>query len=184
MKIQFDRVVEELSRDLSRRLSRRNVLTTMGRLMLGGMVVPLLPVDRLARSAHAEEGTGEEVVKGWDNDKAQTNDPTQCDYWRYCAADGYMCSCCGGSPSACPPGTVPSPSAWVGTCFNPDDGKHYIIKYRDCCGNQDACGRCACLGLKDEKPVYMPQRNNDIFWCFGAPTMVYHCSGAVVVGEA
>lgn len=184
MKIDFDALVENVSRRAARRFSRRHVLATVGRIVVGGMLVPLLPVDRLMRDAHAEEGGGEPVVQGWDPKKAQTSDPTRCDYWRYCASDGYMCSCCGGSPSACPPGTQPSPSSWIGTCFNPDDGKHYIISYRDCCGGKDACERCACLNLENEKPVYVPQRNNDIFWCFGAKNMVYHCSGAVVVGEA
>ena len=30
-------------------------------------------------------------------------------------------------------------------------------------------------------PVYRPALNNDIIWCFGAPSMVYHCSSAAIV---
>ena len=33
-------------------------------------------------------------------------------------------------------------------------------------------------------PTYRPELNNDIIWCFGAPSMVYHCSGQVVIGKA
>ena len=33
-------------------------------------------------------------------------------------------------------------------------------------------------------PVYRPQLNNDSVWCFGAPSMVYHCSSAAPIGEA
>lgn len=160
--------VEAWTRGMANRASRRDFLTRVGRWLVGASTLPLLPVSRVA----ARPGTPEDP-----------GDPTQCDYWRYCAIDGYLCSCCGGTPSTCPPGTVPSPTAWVGTCRNPADGKDYIIEYRDCCG-KDSCGRCACLGLEGEQPVYRPQLNNDIVWCLGSPSMVYHCSGAVVLGVA
>ena len=29
------------------------------------------------------------------------NDPAKCEYWRYCAIDGYLCTCCGGSTTQC-----------------------------------------------------------------------------------
>lgn len=158
---------EVLSRGLTNALSRRNFLSRLGQWLVGGMVLPLLPVARLA---HAQP-------------TPDPGDPTRCDYWRYCAIDGYLCSCCGGTPSTCPPGTVPSPTAWIGTCLNPADGRRYIIAYRDCCG-KDSCGRCACLNLEGEMPAYRPQLNNDIVWCLGAPSMIYHCSGAAIVGLA
>lgn len=184
MNIPFDALVEALARGASRRLSRRNALSILGRALLGGMLVPLLPVDRVAHAQAAPKGK-DGLPRGWyPDDAVQTTDPTRCDYWRYCASNGYMCACCGGTPSACPPGTQPSPSSWIGTCFNPDENKHYIIAYRDCCGNADACGRCECDGAKGEKPPYVPQRNSDVFWCFGATTMVYNCSNAIVIGEA
>ena len=45
-------------------------------------------------------------------------------------------------------------------------------------------GQCACLGTEGEMPSYRPELNNDIIWCFGAPTMVYHCSSQVLIGKA
>jgi methylamine dehydrogenase light chain len=66
---------------------------------------------------------------------------------------------------------------------NPEDGKTYLIAYRDCCGT-DSCGRCECLGQEGDMPSYRPQLNNDIIWCFGASSMVYHCSSAALVGLA
>jgi methylamine dehydrogenase light chain len=30
-------------------------------------------------------------------------------------------------------------------------------------------------------PVYRVPRNSDLVWCFGAPTMVYHCSTAEII---
>jgi len=35
-----------------------------------------------------------------------------------------------------------------------------------------------------ETPVYRPQGDNDIIWCFGLSTMSYHCSTAALVGLA
>ena len=83
----------------------------------------------------------------------------------------------------CPPGSYASPTSWIATCVNPDDNQAYLIAYQDCCG-KDSCGQCACLGTEGEMPSYRPELNNDIIWCFGAPSMVYHCSSQVVIGKA
>ena len=136
----------------------------------------MLPVSRKAQAA-------EDPAAAWAKQvEAQTKDPRACNYWRYCSSDGYLCSCCGGGPATCPPGAVPSPTSWVGSCLNPDDGKMYLIAYRDCCG-KDSCPKCNCLGTAGEKPAYIPQLNNDIIWCFGASSMIYHCSSAAIVGQ-
>ena len=68
---------------------------------------------------------------------------SSCDYWRHCAIDGFLCACCGGSQSTCPPGTEMSPVTWIGTCRNPGDGKDYMISYNDCCGRRSACAAAA-----------------------------------------
>jgi methylamine dehydrogenase light chain len=167
----LDRVIEGMTRTLAQRSSRRGVLARLATLVVGGAALPLLPVDRSFGARQAFAAT------------AQTTDPTQCNYWRYCAAAGYQCACCGGGPSTCPPGTQPAPTSWIGTCLNPDDGKTYLIAYRDCCG-KDSCGRCPCQGLEGEMPIYRPHLSQSIVWCFGAPSMVYHCSSSALVGEA
>ncbi|GHA88125.1 methylamine dehydrogenase (amicyanin) small subunit [Modicisalibacter luteus] len=174
MTLDFDTLVERASRFLANGLSRRHFLSWTGTIVMGSAVLPLLPIDRSGGKARAAESGAQDT---------QDDDDTQCNYWRYCAIDGYVCSCCGGTPSSCPPGTSPAPTSWVGTCLNPVDGKHYLISYRDCCG-KGSCGRCACLGLEGELPAYRAQKNNDIIWCYGAPDMMYHCSSAVVIGEA
>ncbi|WP_351061664.1 methylamine dehydrogenase light chain, partial [Psychrobacter sp. TB20-MNA-CIBAN-0197] len=73
--------------------------------------------------------------------------------WKYCAIDGWLCSCCGGTSSSCPPGTTPSPITWIGTCRNPHDGSDYIVSYNDCCG-KTSCGKCFCNRNEREKPLY------------------------------
>lgn len=171
----FDVIAEKLSRGVAQRTSRRGFIGWVNKILVGGFVLPLLPVDR---NFHWNQAHASEFAK-----TAQTTDPTQCNYWRYCAHDGYSCACCGGGPSLCPAGSYPSPTSWVGSCVNPDDNKTYLIAYRDCCG-KDSCGRCPCLVTEGEMPVYRPQLNNDIIWCFGAPSMVYHCSSAALIGEA
>ena len=170
----LDRTSERLARRLASRTSRRSLLARLGGWLVATPALPLLPVQRAAAATDART----EFAR-----KAQTKDPTKCDYWRYCAMDGNLCSCCGGGLHTCPPGTVPSPTSWVGTCLNPEDGKAYLIAYRDCCG-KDACGRCGCSGTDGELPTYRPQSNGDIIWCLGAPNMMFHCSSAVLVGLA
>ena len=86
----------------------------------------------------------------------ETGDPESCDYWRYCAIDGFLCSCCGGSPNSCPPGTEMSPITWIGTCQNPADGKSYVVSYNDCCG-RTTCGQCLCQRNEGDRPIYRPQ---------------------------
>jgi methylamine dehydrogenase light chain len=113
---------------------------------------------------------------------AQTKDDRQCDYWRYCAIDGNLCSCCGGGTHSCPAGTEPSPTSWVGSCINPDNGKAFLISYHDCCGTV-ACNQCACASGDRATQSYRSQTNDDIIWCFGLSGMQYHCSIAALVGE-
>lgn len=172
-----DGTFERLARRSAQHVSRRSFLSRLGGAVIGAAALPLLPVNRKAHAAEAPVGFKTFAQK------AQTKDSTACNYWRYCSVDGYLCSCCGGGPARCPPGASPSPTGWIGSCLNPEDGKTYLIAYRDCCG-KDACAQCPCLGTEGEMPVYRPQLNNDIVWCFGATTMVYHCTGAAIVGLA
>jgi|SRR5579872_4757254 len=179
----FDRLIEKLSRATAQRTSRRSFLYQSSAWLIAASAIPLLPVSRRAQAADASHSKQPHKFASAFANRAQTTDPTQCNYWRYCSSDGYLCACCGGGPNVCPPGTTPSPTSWVGSCINPDDAKTYLIAYRDCCG-QDSCGKCACLGQEGDMPSYRPQVNNDVVWCFGASSMVYHCSSAGLVGLA
>lgn len=164
----LDKLSELSARNIARRTSRRHLLAGVSSLLVGGAALPLLPVARGA------SGTGEPEDPG---------DPTSCDYWRYCAVDGFLCSCCGGSRSSCPPGTEMSPLTWIGTCRNPADGKNYIISYNDCCG-KTSCNRCLCNRNESDLPTYRAQANNDTNWCMGTASSVYHCTTAVILGVA
>jgi methylamine dehydrogenase light chain len=142
-------------------------VTRLGTLVTGAAVLPLLPVSR-AFSAEPVEELG---------------DPQSCEYWRYCALGGALCSCCGGSANSCPPGSEVSPISWVGTCRNPVDGRDYLISYNDCCG-KSFCDRCFCTNTERERPVYFPSKSNSVLWCFGTESRAYHCTVAAVLGEA
>ena len=170
----IDRLVERALRQLARRTSRRSFLTRVGTLLVGTAALPLLPVARALDRTPAPDDTR---LTG------EVGDPKQCGYWRHCAIDGFLCGCCGGSQNSCPPGTEMSPVTWIGTCRNPGDGRDYIISYNDCCG-KNWCGRCGCNRNEGERPDYHWVRNNDINWCVSAKTLVYHCSVAIVVGQA
>ena len=162
----FDRKTGEGSRYLAMQTSRRSFLGRLGTGIVGMSVLPLLPVLR-AFGADAPDELG---------------DPKSCDYWRYCAVGGSLCSCCGGTERSCPPGTEPSTVHWVGTCHNPVDGRDYLIAYNDCCG-KEACRRCECYRTEREKPIYFPGRSSSITWCFGSKTRSYHCTMALVIGQ-
>lgn len=171
----FDKLAEGLSRRLARTTSRRSSLAWLGAALTGAVAVPALPV---ARAAAAESGARARPRVAED-----PGDPTKCDYWRYCAIDGFLCSCCGGSVNTCPPGTEMSPITWIGTCTNPADGRAYVISYNDCCG-VSACGHCSCHRSEGDRPQVRPQSNNDYNWCLGTESSIYHCSAAAIIGVA
>jgi methylamine dehydrogenase light chain len=177
-----DKIGEKIVRQIARRSSRRGFLGKIGGALTAVAAIPLLPVAR----AHAQaNGKGKRGPLTDFERNAQTSDPNACDYWRHCAIDGTICGCCGGGPHTCPPGAEPSPTAWVGTCLNPDDGRSYLIAYRDCCGKGGCVAtgeKCNCNSQDRELPVYRPQTNNDIIWCFGNTSMAYHCSTAALIG--
>ena len=166
----IDRLLEKSSRALAQRTSRRSLLAVLGQVLTGAALIPLLPIDRSARAAEAPA-------------KPAADDPKSCDYWKYCAVDGFLCSCCGGSSNSCPPGTTPSPITWIGTCHNPSDDRDYIVSYNDCCGKV-SCGNCECNRNEREKPMYRPSRNNDLNWCMANADSNYHCSVSVILGVA
>src|SRR6201999_469104 len=105
----IDRLFEKSSRALAQRTSRRSLIAALGQVLTGAALIPLLPVDR-SRAADQKPKAAK-----------ASDDPQSCDYWKYCAIDGFLCSCCGGSSNSCPPGTAPSPITWIGTCHNPAD---------------------------------------------------------------
>jgi methylamine dehydrogenase light chain len=172
MQHRLDRWFERSFRSLAQRTSRRSFLGVLGRALTGVTLLPLLPIDRSAR-AHAADAPA----------KSHAHDPLSCDYWKYCAIDGFLCGCCGGSSSSCPPGTMPSPITWIGTCHNPADDRDYIVSYNDCCG-KTSCGNCFCNRNEGEKPMYRLSLNNDVNWCMANDNPNYHCSVSVILGVA
>ncbi len=167
----LDGWTDRVSRGLARRSSRRAFVSRLGTWLVGGALAPLLlPVVRV----HAESEPAE---------LAESGDARGCDYWRYCAQNGPLCSCCGGAANACPPGTEMSRMAWIGTCRNPDDGKQYLISYNDCCG-KSFCPECSCSRHDSEMPVYRPAKAGDVHWCSANESAAITCTVAVVLGTA
>ena len=168
----IDRWLEKSSRALAKRVSRRHLLAQISGLLVGGAALPVLPIAR---------GQGQPAPPVDPDPNTPEGDPMDCNYWRYCAIDGYLCGGCGGTHNSCPPGTEMSLVTWVGTCRNPADGIDYLVSYNDCCG-KSGCGNCMCNRNEGDRPMYLPQRSNDINWCLGTSSNVYHCSTAIVVG--
>jgi methylamine dehydrogenase light chain len=162
-----DRFAERRVRRAAQLISRRSVLVRLGGIMVGTIALPMLPFDR---SGRAYAG-------------GKSEDDTSCDYWRNCALDGFLCTCCGGTVHACPPGAEASKITWVGTCSNPKEGKDYLVSYNDCCG-KTACGRCLCNYNDRERPGYRMGVHNDINWCMANNETMYHCTVSAIVGTA
>ena len=162
--------VENTARRSAREHGRRSALARMGSFLVGGAAVTVLPFDR-AWAAEPTSGDG-------------TFDDKSCDYWRYCALDGLICTTAGGSKSSCPAGSEASLVSWVGTCHNPGDNRDYLISYYDCCGKTAFSGAKFCLRSEGERPAYSMGMHNDINWCMSNTNKGYHCTVAVVVGVA
>ncbi len=180
----MDKVTEGLSRSVAQRTSRRSVLGNLGTLLLGAAAAPLLPVAR-GDAAPAKPPKPKTAAPADSTHPVDPGDPATCEYWRHCAIDGFLCGCCGGSISSCPPGTHMAAVTWIGTCHNPGDKRDYVISYNDCCG-RSGCGRCFCNRNEGDTPLYQPGRANDYNWCSGDSTanIPYHCSTARIVGVA
>jgi methylamine dehydrogenase light chain len=170
----FDRFFENSARGIAQRSSRRGLLKGLGTALLGAAAIPLLPVARGQTPSDEPKQPKHPQDEG---------DPASCDYWRYCAVDGFLCECCGGSYNSCPPGMQMSAITWIGTCRNPVDGRSYVISYNDCCGATQ-CATCLCQRDVRDRPLYRPDKSNDVNWCLGMSSSVYHCSTAIVVGLA
>jgi methylamine dehydrogenase light chain len=184
----LDRLFEKSSRSLAQRTSRRSFVALLGQALTGSILLPLLPIDRVSRAEAANAdpdaaGPPQHQAIGAGARSSAHDDPQNCEYWKYCAIDGFLCSCCGGSSHSCPPGTAMSPITWIGTCHNPSDSRDYIVSYNDCCG-KTSCGNCACNRNEREKPLYRLSRNNDVNWCMANSDSNYHCSVSVILGLA
>src|SRR3984893_17888875 len=114
----IDRVFEKSARSLAKRTSRRSMLATLGQLLTGAALLPLLPIDRTARAQTPDSPVAKPTA-------AEQN----CEYWKYCAIDGFLCACCGGTSTSCPPGTQTSTITLLGTCHNAGDWRDYIVSY-------------------------------------------------------
>ena len=83
----LDGMTEHGSRGLARNTSRRGFLGKVAAAIAGGAAtIPLLPIARGQEAASTFPG--------------EEGDPNSCEYWRYCAIDGFLCGCCGGSPNS------------------------------------------------------------------------------------
>lgn len=172
----LDRLTERRVRTVAQQHGRRSFVTRLGVALVGGAALPMLPFDRSGGSAHAAGAAGKKAAN-------KVADPMQCEYWRYCAIDGFLCTCCGGTLTQCPPGTEASKVSWVGTCRNPQDGRHYLVSYNDCCG-KGSCGECLCNNNERERPGYRLGVHNDINWCMANDNSMFHCTTAIIVGTA
>lgn len=161
----------------SRRLLRPGLLAGLAVLLVLG-ALQLRPAARADGDVAAAAG-----APGEPDPRTPEGDPSDPAYWRYCSIDGFLSSRCGGTQTACPPGTEMASLTWLGTCRNPADGRDYVISYNDCCG-KTFCGQGFVNRNEGDMPVYFTPNANDINWCLGSSNRVYNSTVAIVVGVA
>lgn len=178
----LDSVTTGAIRFLAGRTSRRSFLGRFGVMIAGMGALPVLPMARASAQTPFPPTGDTGPVQGV-ADIQEMGDVMSCDYWRYCAFSGSLCSCCGGSLTRCPPGSEIATVAWVGSCHNPTDGRDYLISYNDCCGKGSCGSGCGCSRNEGDRPVYFPSKSNNVLWCFGSSSHAYHCTLALVIGR-
>jgi hypothetical protein len=172
----FDAGAAHVLEGFSRRVSRRSMISRLGKAALtalGVSVVPLLPLDRIMRTAEAQG--------------------TDCNLWQLCGIWGYRCTrcrCCEGTQQVCPR-CMYEGHFWATCCpMRSSDGtflgKYMTVKYTDCCGQQgsvsvngdaNSCdGGEFCHGNNFDPPVRQDS------WCAPAPGP-YHCTHFTVFSE-
>lgn len=171
----MDQSAERQVRRQAHQNGRRSFVSNVGKVLAGATVVPMLPFDRFGEAHAAAPNRGP---------RADSQNEKSCDYWRYCALSGSLCSCCGGSANTCPPGAEVSRVSWIGTCENPEDGRSYLISYNDCCGKLGCDTGCRCSNHERERPGYRIGLHNGINWCMANDNPAIHCTLAAVVGLA
>jgi hypothetical protein len=65
-----------------------------------------------------------------------------CSQWHRCGMCGCLCSCLGGSDSACPAGTQPGARAWWACCSS--GGNLWLVRYLDCCAPSSSTCPSGC----------------------------------------
>ena len=71
----LDRLFENSSRSLARHTSRRSMLATLGKILTGAALIPLLPVDRSSRAEAADAAEPSAPKTPGKSSKAATDDP-------------------------------------------------------------------------------------------------------------
>ena len=166
----FDRCSRSGARASAQRIGRRSVLSRARHGAGRRRLLPMLPFDRSGGGTrHAAQA------------RAKTDDET-CEYWRYCALDGFLCTCCGGTLTSCPPGAEASKVTWVGTCQNPERQQ----------GLSDQLQRLLRQGLLRPLPVQLQPAASGPATAWASTTTstgawpttrgLYHCTVAAVIG--
>jgi methylamine dehydrogenase light chain len=99
-----------------------------------------------------------------------------CSQWHRRGMCGCLCSCLGGSDSACPSGTQEG-GAWWACCFS--SGRLWLVRYLDCCGPRDRRPACpsGCSCNQNNSCGQYPSNQN---WCPNPSTRAAYCTRAQV----
>ncbi len=131
-----DHMVEEITRAIAGRSTRRSLLGTASRAILGLLGIQILPVRLVDRRIVA----GEHLSL------------ISCSDWYFCGINGYLCVNCGGGLDSCPAGSTLGNFQWQACCTNPDacPPVSVYVSYQDCCTSETppACGK-VCKGANN-----------------------------------
>lgn len=99
-----------------------------------------------------------------------------CSQWHRCDMCGCLCSCLGGSDTACPSGTQEG-GVWWACCSS--RGNVWLVRYLDCCGPRDQPTACpsGCSCNQNNSCGQYPSNQN---WCPNPSTQAAYCTRAQV----
>jgi len=124
-------------------------------------MIPLLPVDRARRQTA-------QMSAGPSRRNPESNDDLTCDYWKYCAIDGYCVSAAAAVPrlparrvALATRGLVRAGIRRTARIISPAIGT---------AAAKTPCEALLCTNTVGESRSIAPA-HSDLIWCFGAPTM-------------
>ena len=170
----LDDFFENRTRAVAQHTSRRSALLKIGRVLVGSaFILPVLPFDRSPRAQHGAVDDG----------KHDPLDPISA------ASTGAtvrstvtLCTCCGGSDYELPAGNGSVLSDLDRNLRKPGRRQTLSCQLQRLLRRQPPAAAVFVTKTKANDPAYRMGVHNDINWCMGNESSIYHCTVSIILG--